>query len=177
MSENKLETSLHIFKTRLETLRSILLRARKELFPGSDDMSPIMGARLAEDMLPFPYQITYACAQPRQFLAWLKDETPSDPNKDIETLSFSDLYQQVEDTIAAIEAASSDPDESLINRDKTLQIPPDRSFVLSGAEYVDEWLVPNFYFHIVAAYAILRARGLKIGKADYMAHLMPKIMS
>ena len=44
---------------------------------------------------------------------------------------------------------------------------------ISGQDYIDEWLTPNFYFHFVTAYDILRAEGLAIGKADYMSHLRP----
>ena len=46
---------------------------------------------------------------------------------------------------------------------------------LDGAAYVDDWILPNFYFHFVTAYAILRSLGVTIGKADYMAHLMPLV--
>lgn len=41
--------------------------------------------------------------------------------------------------------------------------------------YVNEFLIPNFYFHLVTAYDILRMAGLPIGKADYMVHLMPYV--
>jgi len=44
---------------------------------------------------------------------------------------------------------------------------------MTGQDYIDEWLTPNFYFHLVTAYDILRAKGLAIGKADYLSHLRP----
>ena len=46
---------------------------------------------------------------------------------------------------------------------------------IDGATYVDDWLVPNFYFHFVTAYAILRREGVALGKIDYMAHLAPLV--
>ncbi|GAP96879.1 hypothetical protein NIES2104_34260 [Leptolyngbya sp. NIES-2104] len=45
----------------------------------------------------------------------------------------------------------------------------------SGNAYVNEFLIPNFYFHLVTAYDILRMAGLPIGKRDYMMHLVPLI--
>jgi hypothetical protein len=44
-----------------------------------------------------------------------------------------------------------------------------------GIDYVDEWLLPNFYFHLFTAYDLLRREGVRIGKADYMAHLGSRI--
>jgi hypothetical protein len=42
-----------------------------------------------------------------------------------------------------------------------------------GGDYVNEFLIPNFYFHLVTAYDILRMAGVPIGKRDYMLHLVP----
>ena len=42
---------------------------------------------------------------------------------------------------------------------------------LSGTEYVEQYLVPNFYFHVVTAYAILRHNGVDLGKMDYLGSL------
>lgn len=44
---------------------------------------------------------------------------------------------------------------------------------LSGSAYVNDFLIPNFYFHLVTAYNILRMAGVPIGKRDYMMHLVP----
>ncbi|MGY0552893.1 DUF1993 family protein [Vreelandella sp. 2A-K22] len=46
---------------------------------------------------------------------------------------------------------------------------------LTGEEYVADFLLPNFYFHLVTTYSILRSVGVPIGKKDYMLHLMPKV--
>ena len=44
---------------------------------------------------------------------------------------------------------------------------------MSGSAYVNDFLMPNFYFHLVTAYDILRMAGVPIGKRDYMMHLVP----
>lgn len=48
---------------------------------------------------------------------------------------------------------------------------------MPGHAYVHEFLLPNFYFHLVTSYAILRQMGVTLGKADYMMHLVPLVRS
>ncbi|CAN0593822.1 unnamed protein product, partial [Laminaria digitata] len=55
----------------------------------------------------------------------------------------------------------------------SLELPSMPTLSMTGQDYIDEWLTPNFYFHLVTAYDILRAKGLAIGKADYLSHLRP----
>jgi hypothetical protein len=58
---------------------------------------------------------------------------------------------------------------------KRLEFGPTRYVDLSAREYVDDFLIPNFYFHLVTTYDILRANGVNIGKANYMAHLLGRV--
>ena len=44
--------------------------------------------------------------------------------------------------------------------------------VLPAQRYLDDWLLPNFYFHLTTAYALMRMKGVPLGKADFMAHLI-----
>jgi len=46
-------------------------------------------------------------------------------------------------------------------------------FDLTAEQYVRDWTLPQFYFHVMAAYTILRAQGVALGKADYVAHMFP----
>jgi uncharacterized protein len=41
---------------------------------------------------------------------------------------------------------------------------------MDGVQYLRDWALPNFYFHVVTAYDILRSQGVQIGKQDYLAH-------
>ena len=58
---------------------------------------------------------------------------------------------------------------------KRLALGPVGHLQLGGEEYVDDFLLPNFYFHLVTVYAILRMSGARIGKQDFMAHLLPRL--
>ncbi len=45
---------------------------------------------------------------------------------------------------------------------------PGREITFSGADYLTNFVLPNFYFHLTTTYAILRNQGVKLGKADYI---------
>ena len=51
-------------------------------------------------------------------------------------------------------------------------LPNGMRFVMSSAEYIRDWTLPNFYFHAATAYGLLRREGLALGKADFMTHMM-----
>ena len=63
----------------------------------------------------------------------------------------------------------------MLDRDKRVELVNGMHLILAGNLYIDEWLMPNFYFHLVTAYDILRREGIDIGKKDYLAHLAPHI--
>ena len=88
--------------------------------------------------------------------------------------SFADLKALVAETISRIEA-QTDTKEGFATAETTIEIPGFPTLKMSGHDYIDEWLTPNFYFHLVTAYDILRAEGLALGKADYMSHLRPRL--
>ncbi len=168
---SNIQRSLEIFRTRLISLKAMLERAEAELHPDDADKKDILAARLAPDMLPFPYQISFTCRQAELLIAKLNDAELREFES--EGASFAALKTLVDETIARIEAQSAD--EAFAAADTSLQIPSFPTLTLTGADYIDEWLMPNFYFHLVTAYDILRAQGLALGKGDYMSHLRPRI--
>tara|TARA_Y100000052_G_scaffold26765_1_gene32330 strand:+ start:20095 stop:20568 length:474 start_codon:yes stop_codon:yes gene_type:complete len=147
-------------------------KAEHELFPGSDDMGPLLTARMAEDMLPFTHQIVFCCNQPNQFIAWMKDEDVLGADPDPSGFDFPQLKSHISETLAKLDEAKTCLNPENLDRDKLIKLPPNNGLTLSGPAYVNDWLMPNFYFHYVTAYNILRSRGLEIGKANYMAHLI-----
>jgi hypothetical protein len=76
-------------------------------------------------------------------------------------------------------------DEALINLDGlgedhldggasmpiTIELPGGMTFDMLGEQYIRDWALPQFYFHVMTAYAILRSQGIEIGKADYVPHM------
>jgi hypothetical protein len=66
-------------------------------------------------------------------------------------------------------------DDSKLSEQVRIDLSPGIYAQMSGREYVDDFLVPNFYFHLVTAYGVLRMSGVAIGKRDYMLHLVPLV--
>jgi hypothetical protein len=141
---------------------------------GSDPKT-FLTARLADDMFPFPYQIVFACNQPNQFAAWCVDAAA--PEADPATLDFAGLKRHVRDTIAYLTEAAAKVDDRALDREMRIDLPGGRFISLTGPHYVEEWLLPNFCFHLVTTYDILRHERVQIGKANYMAHLAGRIRS
>jgi hypothetical protein len=168
---NTLQRSLDLYRTRLMSLLGILKRAEAELLQSDPEKSGLLTARIAADMHPLPHQIWFTCRQPELLLAKLTG-TPV-REFEVETTTFADLLTLVADTIARIDAQAAD--DSFTTSNTQLEIPGFPTLPISGQDYIDEWLTPNFYFHFVTAYDILRAQGLAIGKVDYMSHLLPRL--
>lgn len=159
-----------LFDSRLVTLDALLATAVKQ--QGEEKTTALLGARLAPDMFPLVRQISIAGNLARQLTQWCAGEDISTTDSDIATLAEAHAHiAQVRQLLVAVKA-----DDSQLDKVKEMKLPGDMRFNLSGRDYADEWLLPNFYFHLVTAYNILRANGVEIGKRDYMAHLMPTIM-
>jgi len=169
MSRSALTRIIEVFTTRLQTLDRLLDIAEAQWREKARDPASILTARLADDMVPFPYQIVYACNQPNHFAAWCAGTAP--PQTDPTKLDFAGLKQHVQRAIGYLAEATGPVDDGVLARDKRIDLQAGMFISLSGALYVEDWLMPNFYFHLVTAYDILRHEGVQIGKADYMQHL------
>jgi uncharacterized protein len=175
VSDSALKRTTEIFTTRLQTLAGLLDAAETQWREKAGDPEAFLAARLADDMFPFPYQIVFACNQPNQFAAWCVDAAVPEP--DPATLDFDGLKEHVRDTIGYLAQRTIGIDDRVLDREKRIDLPGGRFISLTGTQYIDEWLLPNFYFHLVTAYDILRHEGVQIGKANYMAHLASRVRS
>lgn len=130
--------------------------------------SELLDARLAPDMLSFTGQIQRVSDASKGGAARLSGwDIPSFP--DTET-SFAELRERIARTIHYI--ASIPPEDYAGAEDRTVEMRY-RSVdgLLSAPNYVLQVLLPNFFFHVSMAHAILRHRGLPIGKRNYFGEL------
>lgn len=139
----------------------------------------LLNARLAPDMFPLSTQIRFACMQALEGMCRLRGETfpPSHEmllnegrNAGEHPGSMADARRRLAETIAAVSEAGDvpaiDPQTPIAHA-----LPQGMVFDLTAGQYVRDWALPQFYFHVMAAYAILRAQGIDLGKADYAAHM------
>ncbi|WP_017324946.1 DUF1993 family protein [Synechococcus sp. PCC 7336] len=155
-----------LFDSRLNTLAQLIDRA--SLYFANDNF---LAFRLVEDMLPLGTQVAFTCNQPHNFAQWVRGEEVVNLDPDVKTAA------QAKELISATRSALTlvDVQSTTLPEGKRLDFGPQRYAELSGDKYVRDFLVPNFYFHLVTTYDILRANGLEIGKANYMAHLLGRV--
>lgn len=160
---------------RLDTLAHLLGTAKTQLASNREPLSTLMTARIADDMLPFPYQIVFACNQANDLAAWASagERTPVEPA----SMSFDDLTQHVRETRERLTSVQLQLGNDLLGAERRVDLPAGQFLRLTGAEFADGFLMPNFYFHIVTAYTLMRMIGLDVGKVDYMTHLVPFVES
>jgi hypothetical protein len=128
----------------------------------------LLKARLALDMLPLGRQIQIACDNAKNGPARLTDHNA--PWFKDEEKSLAQYRDRVEKTIAYIRTITPrDFDGSEVRMiDQAFR---GANYVMPGGDYVRDILLPNFYFHITVAHAILRHKGFALGKRDYLGNL------
>lgn len=132
------------------------------------DEAALMEARLAPDMRPFPDQIRMASFSARSCVARLTDQPW--PKTDDAEASLAELKETVALSIAFIEAAEASAFDGAETRRVELRF-PGVELNFEGAGYLTSFALPNFYFHLSMAYAILRHLGVPLGKRDFLGQL------
>jgi hypothetical protein len=159
------EASLPIFSKGLTNVAAWLGKAQTE---GCDEAA-LMQARLAPDMRPFPAQIQFASDSAKGAVARLTgQEAPT--MADTET-SFAELRERCQRTVDYMQSVPVDAFEGAEEREVVMKLPGGMGYRWSGREYLTGFALPNFFFHVTTAYALLRANGVPLGKPDYLQHL------
>ena len=129
----------------------------------------LLDAKLYEDMKPLTYQIQRA-SDAAKFTTMRLGQVENEPMEDNEA-SFAALQDRVARTIAFIEAVPASAINGREDAVVTITL-PNRSFEMTGRNYLLGFALPNFYFHVTTAYAILRHKGVPIGKIDFLGGVL-----
>ncbi len=129
----------------------------------------LLQARLVEDMFPLHTQIRFTIDQIVTALKRLGSlELVSD---DSDIASFAEAHARIAAARAMV--ADTDPASWPASGDVVeFTLPNGMAFAMQAHEYCRDWATPQVYFHLMAAYTILRAEGLAIGKIDYVGYMM-----
>jgi len=168
--------SLHaaIIPSQAQILRaSAALIDKAEAFCAERNLSPdfLIQARLAEDMLPFAYQVKSMAVHSLGAIEGVRkgvfgpDMTP--PPSD-----FAGLKMRLTETLAGLEAIDPAEVDGFLGRDMRFEF-AERRMEFVAEEFLLSFSQPNFYFHATTAYDILRWKGLPIGKRDFAG--MPRM--
>ena len=129
----------------------------------------LLEARLAPDMRPLAAQIQMASDTAKNTMARLAGiEAPAMP--DTET-SFAELKERCRRTVAFVESVGPSALAGADEREIVLKFGNGMGYTFTGSEYLTKFAAPNFFFHVTMTYAVLRAQGVKIGKADFLQHM------
>jgi hypothetical protein len=159
------QASVPVYTRQLTALSAILDKAASYAAQRKIDTTALVQARLFPDMLPLANQVQLACSHAMRGAARLSGMEPAKLVDDEQTLD--DLKVRIAKTLAFLKGVDAKKMEGVEDREITFPV-GDRKMTLKGADYLLNISMPNFYFHVTTAYAILRHVGLEIGKGDFM---------
>lgn len=132
--------------------------------PGAVHMEALLNDRLVFDQFSFIRQVQIACDNAKGGAARLAEvEIPKYEDNE---KTVDELKARIEKTIAFLKTI--EPKQIIGKEGIKISLPYFPTKYITGFEYATEYLIPNFYFHIVTAYSILRKNGVDIGKKDYI---------
>lgn len=166
------------YRNMLTTLRGLLDTAAAQL--GDEGAEALLSVRLAPDMYPLATQVRFACVQAQEGPLRLMGR-PLDPiqplldegrNAGEQPGTLADARARIDEALAFLDTLPADAlDGEPGDAPLSLTLPMGLTFDLTRDQFARDWAIGQFYFHVMAAYAILRAHGVAIGKKDYVPHM------
>ena len=165
MSISMHTASVPVFVRMLNNLLAWLDKAQAHAEARKFDTANYLGLRLAPDMLPFTRQIQIASDAAKGCVARLAGVDV--PKWDDSEASLDDLRARVRKTMDYVQSIPADKIDGSESREIVLQMRAGE-LRFSGENYLRHYALPNFYFHLTTAYALLRHAGVEIGKTDFL---------
>jgi uncharacterized protein len=166
MSQTMYVSSVSVFKQMLGGLAANLAKAEAHATEKNIEPTAFTQARLFPDMFPLSKQVQIACDFARGVSARLAGAEV--PKYDDNERTFEELRGLIARSIAFVDSFSATQFEGAAEREVVIRpgTPKERRF--DGQGYLLSYGLPQFFFHVTTAYALLRHNGIEIGKRDYM---------
>jgi len=161
--------AMDTFAPMLRTLAALLDKGAQYANANSRNPDTLVDARLAPDMFPLAKQVQIACDHAKSATARLTGQEP--PKFEDNEQTLDQLKSRIRRTLDYVESIPAAAYHGSENRKIEVPLINDLVLDVDGVQYVRDWALPNFYFHVVTAYDILRSQGVQIGKQDYLAHV------
>jgi len=158
--------SLPVFKTMLGNLSHILDKAQAHVEARKLDPVVLLQYRLSPDMLPFTRQVLIACDAAKNGVARISGVEA--PKFDDTEATFPELKARIQKTLDYLATVPVDKLDGSEAKEITFPVGRDNTRTMKAEAYLKHWALPNFFFHITMAYAILRHNGVELGKSDYL---------
>jgi len=154
-----------VFKKALTQLLLVIEKGVANAKARNFDPNVFVTQRLAPDMLPFARQVQLASDFAKNSMARLAGIDP--PKFEDNEATIDELVARVKKTLEYIDTVPAAALENSETRD--IKIPlRDRTLEMKGLAFLQNWALPNFFFHHVTAYNVLRHNGVDIGKRDFL---------
>jgi hypothetical protein len=159
--------ALETFVPMLRALSELLDKSAQHAAAKGFDPGILVRARLAPDMYPLSKQVQLACHQASDATARLARRDPVQYVD--EPARLDELRAHIARVVDYVERAPVTAFDGA--EDLAIEISPGRgsTFAMNGIQFLRDWAMPHFYFHVVTAYDILRHNGVPIGKQDYLS--------
>ena len=161
------DASIPMMVRMLHNLSSILDKAGDHAEANGSDPAAMIGSQLAPDMFNLGRQVQSAADAAKACAARLSGEAPPS-HPDTET-TFDELKGRLAKVIAYLEGFTAAQINAGGDRSITIPTRGEPHVFANGGDYLTQFAIPNFFFHVTMAYALVRQQGVDIGKMTYLA--------
>lgn len=173
MSYSMSQSVLPICTTGLNALSGVIDKAVAHATAKKIDPAVLLTWRLAPDMFGFTRQVQTACDQAKNGMSRLAGIDP--PKFEDNETTVDQLKDRVARTLAHIKSLDTAAIDASSERDIVFPIGPKKA-KMKGADYLNHFVLPNFFFHLTASYAVARNFGADLAKRDFLG-VMPLTMA
>lgn len=157
----------------LNALSGVLDKAAAYAAAKKVDPAVLLSTRLAPDMFDLKKQVQFACDLASRGGARLAGLEP--PRHEDNETTIDEMKARIAKTLAFLKTLDAAKIDGGAERELSFPLGPERKGQMKGDDYLNHFVLPNFYFHCTAAYAILRHCGVEIGKQDFLGAIPMKI--
>jgi hypothetical protein len=172
MSYSMSQASLPALHMGLNALSAVLDKAEAYAAAKKIDSKVLLNTRLAPDMFSLMQQVQTATDLAKNGAARLSGVEP--PRYEDTETTMDELKARVAKTLAYLKSVDGKEINTAADRQLTFPLGPKNKGEMQGGDYLTHFLLPNFYFHLTVAYAILRHCGVELGKPDYLGGIPMK---
>ncbi len=167
------QASLPVFEIALNALAGVLDKAQEYATAKKIDPSVLLNSRLAPDMFPLVRQVQVVTDQAKNASSRLAGVEPP-KYEDTET-TIEQLKARLAKTLAYLKTLDPKKIDAAADREITFPLGPTNKGHMQGDDYLNHFVLPNLYFHLAAAYGILRHCGVDLGKRDFLGAIPMKM--
>jgi uncharacterized protein len=174
MPSSQSQASISAFEIGLNALSGVLDKAAAFAAAKKIDPVVLLSSRLSPDMFNLTRQVQVVTDQARRGSARLAGTEP--PSYEDNETTIDQLKARIAKTIAYLKTIDTKQIDASADREITFPLGGPTKGQMKGSDYLNHFVLPNFYFHLTAAYAILRHCGVDIGKRDFLGAIPVKVL-